>query len=372
MAVVASVAVLFEAIPLLRGGVGNVAYFFLWIAALSVVGLRAGAWSGNNDLMGVDLVIPGILSACGAAFPGCATSKEFSMGFNLGSKAVLNLTTFRWEGVHWTPEIVIGRSMWVVLALGMAFLASAFFHRFDPARQGRKGATPSPAESSEPEVSPLRPATLAITLGRLAPASRRFRFGGMVMAELRLALKGLSWLWYAVAGGLIIGGLVSPVAVSRGLLIAAWIWPILIWSAMGTRESRLGTDQVVFSTAHPLRRQLTACWVAGVVVAVMTGSGTAARLLVARDRAGLAAWTVGALFIPALALALGVWSGSSKLFEVVYTLLWYIGPVNRVAELDYTGAASATSGLSTRWVFLAVTLALVALSFAGRKRQLQD
>jgi hypothetical protein len=194
----------------------------------------------------------------------------------------------------------------------------------------------------------------------------------MVMAELRLALKGLSWLWYAVAGGLIIGGLVSPVAVSRGLLIAAWIWPILIWSAMGTRESRLGTDQVVFSTAHPLRRQLTACWVAGVVVAVMTGSGTAARLLVARDRAGLAAWTVGALFIPALALALGVWSGSSKLFEVVYTLLWYIGPVNRVAELDYTGAASATSGLSTRWVFLAVTLALVALSFAGRKRQLQD
>jgi hypothetical protein len=29
------------------------------------------------------------------------------------------------------------------------------------------------------------------------------------------------------------------------------------------------------------------------------------------------AWTAGVFFIPSLALALGVWSGSSKLFEVV-------------------------------------------------------
>jgi hypothetical protein len=40
-----------------------------------------------------------------------------------------------------------------------------------------------------------------------------------------------------------------------------------------------------------------------------------ARPSVAGDGSGLAAWAVGALFIPTLALALGVWSGSSKLLR---------------------------------------------------------
>ncbi len=35
MLVVAALAILFEAIPWLRGGLGNVVYFFLWISALS-------------------------------------------------------------------------------------------------------------------------------------------------------------------------------------------------------------------------------------------------------------------------------------------------------------------------------------------------
>ena len=107
---------------------------------------------------------------------------------------------------------------------------------------------------------------------------------------------------------------------------------------MGTRETRLRTDQLVFSTAHPLRRQLPACWLAGVIIAVLTGGGTGIRLLVAGEQLGLIAWTVGAFFIPTMALALGVWSGSSKFFEVLYLFLWYLGPANHLGEIDFMGA----------------------------------
>ena len=137
----------------------------------------------------------------------------------------------------------------------------------------------------------------------------------MVLAELRLALHGISLWWYLVAAGLVAAGLFSPVPVSRAFLVAAWIWPLLIWSAMGTRETRLGTDQLVFSTAHPLRRQLPACWLAGVIIAVLTGGGTGVRLFFAGEQLGLLAWTADAFFIPTMALALGVWSGSNKFFE---------------------------------------------------------
>jgi hypothetical protein len=188
----------------------------------------------------------------------------------------------------------------------------------------------------------------------------------MVRAELHIALKGVSRWWYVVAFALIVGGLASPPAVSRGFLIAAWIWPILIWSALGTREARQGTSQLVFSTPHPLRRQLPACWLAGVAIALLTGLGPALRLLAAGNGSGLAAWLTGAIFIPTLALALGVWSGSSKLFEVVYTLLWYAGPANQIGPLDYMGVAGGSAS-----VFLLCTVALAALAVAGRKRQIR-
>jgi hypothetical protein len=330
------------------------------------------AWVGSTDLIATDVVIPSFTSACEAAFPGCATSKDFTMGFNFGSGTVWNLTTFPWAGIHWNFATILGRLPWVGIGVGFALLAAAFFRRFDPARERDKKAQAAIEEAPELEPRTPRPASMHVRLSPLAATARRFSFGTLVRAELRIALKGASRWWYVVALVLIVGGLASPLAISRLWLIAAWIWPILIWSAMGTREARQGTEQLVFSIAHPLSRQLPACWLAGVLVAMLTGSGTGLRLLLARDSAGLAAWAGGALFIPTLALTLGVWSASSKLFEVVYTLLWYIGPANQTAPLDYMGATSVSPRSSTPLVFLICTLILGALALAGRKRQIRS
>ena len=55
MATVASVAILFEVVPMLRGGLGNVIYFFLWIfACAAMAGLPA---EGVAWLRGADLTI---------------------------------------------------------------------------------------------------------------------------------------------------------------------------------------------------------------------------------------------------------------------------------------------------------------------------
>ena len=166
MAAVAGVAILFEAVPWLRGGSGNVAYFFLW-AALGA-GAEASGLAGNDPL-GFGVVIPGIRSACGAAYAGCATSQNFSMGFNFASGKLWDLTTFRWEGVHWTLGIVLGRLMWFGYGLGMALLAAIFFHRFDLAREPRRKAPAAPSDSLEREVNAGPPATTHATLSVLPP-----------------------------------------------------------------------------------------------------------------------------------------------------------------------------------------------------------
>jgi hypothetical protein len=375
MLVVAALAILFEAIPWLRGGLGNVVYFFLWISALSapLARLDKGVHGSYNDLFGTGALVPSITAACEATFPG-SNKTGLNLGINVkDSGKFWDLTTFRWEGLDWTVQVIVSRLCWLGFGLGLALLAAVFFRRFDPAREGsrraRKVKQPAQPESIEDQVVPDLVRTATLHPLRKPPP---FSFLFMVLAELRLALHGISLWWYLIAVGLFAAGLFTPVSVSRALLIAAWIWPLLIWSAMGTRETRLRTDQLVFSTAHPLRRQLPACWLAGVLIALLTGGGTGIRLLVAGEQLGLIAWTVGAFFIPTMALALGVWSGSGKLFEVLYLFLWYLGPANHMGEIDFMGVMGPLLPPRTPVLFCAITAVLAVFAIAGRKRQLTN
>jgi hypothetical protein len=199
----------------------------------------------------------------------------------------------------------------------------------------------------------------------LVRTSGNSRFLQLAISELRLMLKGQRWWWYAGAAGLLVGQLVSPDASVRGgFLLAAWIWPILLWSQMGCREARHATGALLFSSEHSLSRQLPALWTAGVFVALLTGSGAGIRLFLAADWHSLAAWLAGALFIPSFALALGIWSGSSKAFEAIYTVWWYLGPGHQMPGLDFIGLTPTSS--SPGAYALAATALLVAAYWRRR------
>ena len=73
-----------------------------------------------------------------------------------------------------------------------------------------------------------------------------------------------------------------------------------------------------------------------------------------------------------MALALGVWTGSSRAFEGFYTAFWYAGPLQPIAPIDFMGASRAAVEAGTPLVFATVTAVLLILAFLGRKRQLQN
>jgi hypothetical protein len=276
--------------------------------------------------------------------------------------------------VDWTLPVILHRLLWVAAAVGTAMVASIFFHRFDPAREtwNWKRNSQLPAQAAVEELSKASAvSSVGVSAGHLTTtrlAAGQTQFAHLLRSELRLMLKGHRWWWYLTAAGLFIGCLAAPLDAARGgLLVAAWLWPVLIWSQMGAREARHATQALIFSSQRALYRQLPAVWVAGVLVALLTGSGIGVRLLVAGDGSGLAAWLAGALFIPSLALALGVWSGTSKPFEALYTAWWYIGPAHHVAGLDFMGTTAA-SGRTTFYVLAAV--GLVAVSYFGRRVRL--
>jgi hypothetical protein len=277
--------------------------------------------------------------------------------------------------------------MLFAFAAGLALMAALFFDRFDPARAGwfnvkKRKATPGgdaaetlpalvPAMAFEQNFVNLPPRHLSAA--QLAPLSRtgsRIRFITLVRAEFRLMIRGHAWWWYMVAAGLFIACLASPLDAARtGVIVVAWIWPALIWSQMGTREAQYSTGSLVFSSPRPVPRQILATYAAGVLVAVLAGGGLGLHLLIARDIAGLAGWAAGALFIPALALALGVTTGTRKFFEALYTAWWYVGPLHHTPQIDFMGT---TAQSSTPVGYLAAAAVLVVIACAWRAVKLAN
>jgi hypothetical protein len=356
MAITAAVAVLFETLPVLRGGVGNVIYFFAWSTYLGLSGV-----TGVNDYLGLGFFMRRMVGALKLIDP------SYNGGFALQVGPLAHATkTFLWNGVDWTPQLLLGRLQWVAIAIGIAWLSALFFHRFDPAREGRhrNKESPEPAEERRAPTAPIA----EIHLTPLKRTARGSQFPRLVVSELRLMLKGHAWWWYLVAAGLFVASLAVPDGQARHAVAGfAWIWPVLIWSQMGAREARHETQKLVFSCAHALDRQLPAVWVAGVVVAISTGGGLGIRLLIGGNWPALSGWLAGALFVPTLALALGVWSGSSKPFEALYTLWWYVGPMNHIPGMDFMGIAR--SQFSTQFYLLA-TMALLTAAYLGRRSKL--
>jgi len=366
MALTAALAVVFETVPWLRGAVGNVVYFFLWSFLFTFLFASGTALPFLKDPMGFNVFEASLKAGASAAFP-----NETISGMGVGINDA-QLKVFSWPGLDWTPGIVAGQWSWAVVGLGLILLSAAWFARFDPSREGLRRARGKPegARESEPVEAQKTARRKAphVALPKLSPLVSRLAqlnsFLGVLFAELRMLLNGRRWWWWAVTIGLNIAILSSPPAAVKGYLLPiAWLWPLAIWSGMGSRERKKNTYQMVFSSARPVLRQLPAAWLAGVLATALIVIAGAVFLLSNGDLSGFAGWVGAVIFVPTLALALGVFSSGSRAFEVVYVIWWYMGPLQKVPGMDFTAGAPH--------LYLLAAAGLLLLSAYWRGRQVR-
>jgi hypothetical protein len=358
---ISGTAVFFESVKFLRGGFGNILFFFAY-TALIVVPMETHLPA--TDVFGLHVAMQQIQADVRTVIP--AYDGEFSIGS--GSKVAANPQPFVWRGFTWTGETLGNRAFPIGYGLALALIAALLFDRFSSkaaaAHQGRLkkllgriGGTPLqrlPEWILFPFESLLRP----------------FVSGRMLIAELRLMVQGLGWWWYIVGLGLWIASVSGDTVTARADIYPfVMIWPALLWSGMGTREKRFRTGSILFSAPRPLARQVPATWGAGFAVALLFASGILLRLAVSGDAAGFLAVTAGVFFIPSLALALGVWSGTSKTFEAIYVAFWYIGPLHHIPAIDFLATTDAAVSAGTPVAFTIAGIVLLLAAFGGRWRQ---
>ena len=213
-ALTAGLAVLFDSIPVLSRGLGNILYFFgfyaLMISSLSFM-------PAAGRIMGLNLVEEQIVPALATLDP--SYDGRWALGVTPPGERY-----FLWEGYSWTGELVLNRAIWAGVAVLFALIAALPFDRFDPARQGAKRKsqgfvrrmwaggsailrgdflrrkTPDPI---------LAPEEATVSLTPLDARSGRGHFWGVLLAELKLMFKGHPLIWYLAAIGLNVAAVVA-------------------------------------------------------------------------------------------------------------------------------------------------------------------
>jgi len=366
MAMVASIAIFFESVPLLRKGLGNVIYFVLWIFSLK---LSTSAMSSSQDMFGISPILTRLSSEANARLP------QNDVGHVTGiSPFKGELVTYDWTGVQWTIPMFLERYIWLAVAIVIVAVASIFFHRFDLTRSTKinKKSKPNELGTAVADNKPEHKNDIEIKLTPYPNVQGQSNYVKTLAMELRLMLKGLRLWWYLVALVMIVLGLFLPVeSIQKFVLPFTWVWPVLIWSAMGTNEKYYRTHQLMFTVLHPVRNQFIVMWLAGIIVAYLTGIGAMIHLLAAGEWGSLKAMAVGGLFIPTLAVALGIWSGNGKLFQVVFMIMWYLGPLNKLDVMDFMGVSQQSLDRGFYRYYLLATIILLVLALIGRVRQVK-
>lgn len=370
IALISAIAVLFECVSWLRGTVGSVVYMAFYCTITSVVFASGQAISPFVDVFGVTHSIQQINAAMHAAAP------AFKETLNIGiAPTSVPPHTFVWPGTLWTPDVVDGRLFWLAISFALVIVASILFSRFDPAKEG--SARSAKRVKQETEVQEVReertmPANMRLTPLPAGRGKGLVALGAVLVGELRLLAKEVPWWWYPGALLWAVLCLTLPLDVARGYLFPiALLWPLPIWSSLGSREKQYQTQQLVFPAPRVLQRQLILLYGAAVCVTLLAASGMFVRYIVSGDATHLLALVPAVLFIPALALASGVWTSSRRVFELVYVSLWYVGAINQTAVLDFMGVTSASLAMSIPYIFGGIAVILLLCSFVGRKLQMQ-
>ena len=355
---VSAIAVLFEAIPRLSGKLGDVLYFFLWMASVGIVvsqQVRTGeiGWGRYFDVTGFGFMIDQMQETM--------QTESVAIG---ASEFDPTKTPIVFQGLGLPRAWVMPRIVSMIFPLALIPLAGLFFHRFDPVRTRRTAEKGRRNWLGRIQMI-FKPLTRRAVALLLLPARGRSLAAAIwTDAMLTLTLSPFAFLAFV---GVSIAAVVS--AQSLVTLPIVFLALAVFVSDVVTRDIRAGTIAIIY--AAPRLRENLVWWKLGstcvlgllfcVVPLAMSANHGGARF---------GALLGGVFFVGALATALGVITQNPKTFIVGFLSFWYlvVNDHGLSPRLDFAGFyEKATPQTSLFYVTLGVA-AIIAAQVAHRWR----
>ncbi|MGD8190634.1 hypothetical protein ACQCN2_11705 [Brevibacillus ginsengisoli] len=364
LASVSALAILFEMVGFLKGVTGNVVYFFLWIGSM----LISHFTTPSLPIDPLALTIP--LSSMNVS------------GTGTGSIGIIEVTglpkTFLWNGIDWSVGMIAARVAWLLPAILLVLCGSLLFQRFDQNRvrhtaKRKKQKLPSLSEREAVKNEQPSPIRTTVTLTPLLSYGNGFRFVQLLCYELKILYKGMPLYWYAIQLALIFCCLIlsSDIAL-RWFVPLSMIWSMPIWAKMGSQAKIHKVTEIIHSSSRFPVSHTVLVWGCGIIVSLFATSGMLLSSAFSLNWYTLFSLLASACFISGLAIILGTYIGNSRPFEIIFLLVWYLGPINQLSYFDFIGSTPKANELGIPFwfaLFADMLLLLHLLKLKGTQKR---
>jgi len=347
---ISSIAIMFEASKWLKGGLGNLVYFFLWVGSIVQT---------IESVSGIGMLLNNLDAEVAERFPLNTGST------NIGVSAVDNaesIKTFVWQGIEPTTAHLWGALPLLLISLLCFIFAFTFFDRFSQTSLVKHKKTSWLNRLLTTKVMSGLDA-LFVTL------TQHFSFTRLLRLELKLLLKGHSIYWLI---GLFTLNVIQ-LFISIDLLISivlpiSWLWCALVISQLGQMEKQANTLELVAYSRKTLVLSSLASYSSAYLLLVLVSLGGIIRFTALAEWLLLIQLSIAIAFTVALAYFCGTFTGTKRMFEVLYPTIWYLGPIQAALYVDFFGVNSVASWQAGMpYYFLVISLGLLILSIRAKK-----
>ncbi|AZV57801.1 hypothetical protein [Clostridium sp. AWRP] len=361
--ITAVIAIIFEVIPFLRNSFGNIAYFFTW-SGIFIYSITNRTFI-LADVFGINTISKIILEQLKHSF------KEFSSvdSFSLGTSGPLhnNIKTFIMDKVTIGLNILLGRLFWIFIGILLLFLASMFFKRTSLIRT--KASANVNSLVKEKEYTSFKRTVLSEIFENKTYSNNL----SILKSNLKIILAYPNLYWYAVLIFCFIGVFFSEGDNLNKLLIPViWILPILIWSKLGTIQMDFNMESYLLTYKNYRNAELLNSATAGILFTILINTSVIIKFLLMHNFLRAAYILMGIFFVNSLGIFIGNFARSSTAFEITYIILWYVGILNGLTNLDFLGITSKAANCHIPIIFLAIGAFLIAASMVIKNSRIRS
>lgn len=348
------IALVFDSIPVLRASIGNIAYFFI-----AIIGLVDFSY----EVTGVNIILADMKESL-SILHGLNTD-SVTVGITTVADGT-KINTFIWNGLSY-GEIPY-RSIGYVMATCVCLFVIAWlsFRRSALLATNTLLKTPSIFLTV---CKPFMKLTKFIHF-TIRMLSARNVFLNLTRQEFLLLTGNKSpYLWLAILGLWIAQWFVPISIVLTGVMPALLLLGSLVLSSLGQRERNHGTQDFLINAPLLLKVQYPAMVFAGVLFLSTISLPSLIILSVSGQIYGTGLLIAGYFCIVSLAILLGTLSGTNKAFEIIFVIVWYMGPMSHFTYFDFIGVDPQLSEqINAATIFLCAGLIFSTLGVFIRKR----
>lgn len=353
--IVSVIAIIFEVIPILRNSFGNVAYFFVW-SGICVASLGRGN-SYLADVFGMDTTSKVILEQFKNNFDEFKDIDYFSIGTN--GPLHDNIKTFVMDKANIGMNVFIGRFFWITIGILVLFLASIFFRRTSLIRTKASLKINKVIDIKNKEYNPHK----RVVLSEIFENKTYSNNLSIIYSEIKLIFATCNLWWYTAIILCSIGVFFAKGEMLYKFLIPIiWILPIFIWSKLGTIQINFNMEEYLFTYENYRKSQLFSSVVAGILFTILINISIIIKFIILSDFSRIMYISVGIFFVNTLGMFIGNVAKNSTTFEMIYTILWYVGMLNGLTSLDFLGLTKTAVSTHSPIMFFAVGIVILIAS----------